>query len=487
MGGKYVTQKKRHGKGRRWTILLLAVAILAAGIAGVYLFGDQNTPTVPESLAEQSTAVIPQSAEVPVTQIRLQADPAAADPEPMPEDTVEEAPAEPAREQLYQVPEIRFYNTESTRMDEYVGVSIKIIDVYGDVVLEDDECQWRFHGNSTKKVDKKPYKFKLSSEQDLFGMGSANKWILLANAFDKTLLRNKLIFDLAAAMGIPYTSSSTFVEVYVDDYYRGSYLLIEPAEIDKERVNLRSSQNEFLLELEQPFREHEDEILITPYLNIPLGVNNLDYLPEDQRTYLEDLFEKAETALLTHDQEQIEAYFNIESFVNMYVINEFTKNADTHIASTRFYVKDGIIHAGPPWDYDLSCGNEDENSDRRHRWNDTRPSRTDGWYACSLWWDELCDCEWFMGKFAQRYLELQPLLVNIYQENELGASRIDSLIASISDSIDHNFSKWSVSIRIYHLERVSSPTYELNVEHLRTWLQARNEWILSEIENNGWA
>ena len=199
------------------------------------------------------------------------------------------------------------------------------------------------------------------------------------------------------------------------------------------------------------------------------------------------LFEKAETALLSHDREQIEEYFDLNSFVDMYIINEYSKNADTHIASTRFYVKDGIIHAGPPWDYDLSCGNEDENSDRRHRWNDTRPSRIDGWYACSLWWSELYKCDWFMEAFARRYLELQPLIVNIYQENELGISRIEYLTTSISDSIDHNFTKWSVSTRIYHLERISDPTYEQNLEHLQTWLKERNEWILGAIQENGWA
>ena len=484
MGGKYAARRKKRGGRKAIIVLLVISAVLALGIAGIWLFGNWEPPASAVEPTQTSAPTIPAPTQAPVNRIQLQADVTPAPTEMPTEPPVE--PTEPAREQKYQVPEIRFYNSESTSMDEYVGVSIKIIDVYGDVVLEDDRCQWRFHGNSTRKVAKKPYKFKLSSEQDLFGMGAADKWILLANAFDKTLIRNKLVFDLAAAMEIPYTSQCVFVEVYVDDAYRGSYLLIEPAEVDKERVNLRISQNEFLLELEQPYRVPEGEIITTPHLSVPLGVSNIDYLPEDQRQYLMDLFDKAETALLSHDREQIEQYFDLDTFLDMYIINEYSKNADTHIASTRFYVEDGVIHAGPPWDYDLSCGNDNEDSDYRHRWNGTRPSRTDGMYACSLWWSELYKCDWFLEEFAQRYLQLQPVIVNLYQENELGQSRIEYLTTSISDSIEHNFKKWSVSRRIYHLERIADPTYELNLEFLQNWLKKRNEWILGEIQKKGW-
>jgi len=460
-------KKRRKGRIIGLSLLILGV-ILVLAVVVFWLIRGRQEPVVYVKLTQPQESTITDSA-----------------PTQMPTQELTE-PTQPPREQIYQVPEVRFYNSKSKNMNKYVGVTVKIIDVYGDVVLEDEQCQWRVHGNSTARVAKKPYKFKLSSEQDLFGMGAARKWILLANAFDKTLIRNKLVFDLAATMEIPYTSKSTFVEVYVDDSYRGSYLLIEPAEVDKERVDLRVSQNEFLLELEQAYRTTDVPIIKTPHLKIPLGVSNIDYLPEDQRLYLMDLFDKAETALLSHDRQQIQQYFDLDTFLDMYIINEYSKNSDTHIASTRFYVEDGIIHAGPPWDYDLSCGNDNEDSDYRHRWNGTRPSRTSGMYACSLWWSELYKCDWFKTEFAQRYLELQPVIVNLYEENELGESRIQYLTSSISDSIAHNFTKWSVSIRIYRLERIADRTYKENLQFLQNWLKKRNEWILGEIEKKGW-
>ena len=41
-------------------------------------------------------------------------------------------------------------------------------------------------GNSTSRADKKAYNLKFNSSINPFGMGSAKKWSLLANIFDKT-------------------------------------------------------------------------------------------------------------------------------------------------------------------------------------------------------------------------------------------------------------------------------------------------------------
>ena len=48
-------------------------------------------------------------------------------------------------------------------------------------------------GNSTNELDKRPFKLKLDKKSDLLGMGKSKHWILLANAIDATLLRNRLM------------------------------------------------------------------------------------------------------------------------------------------------------------------------------------------------------------------------------------------------------------------------------------------------------
>ena len=54
-------------------------------------------------------------------------------------------------------------------------------------------CKIRGHGNSTWKTtftQKKPYLLKLESPASLLGMKGARKWILMANACDRSMLRN---------------------------------------------------------------------------------------------------------------------------------------------------------------------------------------------------------------------------------------------------------------------------------------------------------
>ena len=68
-------------------------------------------------------------------------------------------------------------------------------------------------GNATwEKSEKKPYSIKLQGEADLLEMGSAEKWILLANAQDPSHIRNKLADDLARALGFPYTAQAEWVD-----------------------------------------------------------------------------------------------------------------------------------------------------------------------------------------------------------------------------------------------------------------------------------
>ena len=51
--------------------------------------------------------------------------------------------------------------------------------------------------------------------------------MLLAGYFDATQMHDKLIKDLAAELGMAYTASCDWVNLYYDGEYRGVYLLSE--------------------------------------------------------------------------------------------------------------------------------------------------------------------------------------------------------------------------------------------------------------------
>jgi hypothetical protein len=58
--------------------------------------------------------------------------------------------------------------------------------------------------------------------------------------------------------------------------------------------------------------------------------------------------------------ETLQEYIDIDSFVDMYLVNAITNDIDSNIASTYYYIepeKDGQkLYAGPVWDYDNSLG-----------------------------------------------------------------------------------------------------------------------------------
>lgn len=407
---------------------------------------------------------------------------------PSPEPTAQPSPEpaaepEPIRERVTELPRFDIDAMEYGIVPDYVSVNMTITDVYGDVLLS-EPVQCRTHGNSTARFDKRPYKFKLNDKMDLFGLGEGRRFILLANAYDKSLIRNALALDLAGELGLPYVSRYAYAEVYQSGRYRGNYMLIEPVEPGANRVPLHEAAHEYLLEVFMGSYLPEKAHVTTSELGITLEVDS-DSVDQAQLEWIDGFLSKTEKALLSGEREQIEQYLDLPSFVNDYILNEYSKNSDTSFASTRFYIKNGKLYAGPPWDFDLSFGNGAEPCDWRHYINDTNPAPTDGWYAAVLWWKELAKLPWFQELFAERYLEMQPQIVNLYAANELGESRINCLIAPMRASIEQNFRSWPVNVRAYGGEAISKGTYEENVEVLRSWMERRNQWILDEIAAGG--
>ena len=56
----------------------------------------------------------------------------------------------------------------------------------------------------------------------------------------------------------------------------------------------------------------------------------------------------------------MEKFIDVDSFVDFYITSEYVMTKDIGFSSTRFYIKDGKLYAGPLWDLDLSSGNIDD-------------------------------------------------------------------------------------------------------------------------------
>lgn len=225
-------------------------------------------------------------------------------------------------------------------------------------IIRFDNLTIKGRGNGTWIQNKKPYRIKFKNKENLLGMGKAKKWNLLANAVDDSFLRNEIAFKLVEMLGMEYGFEGKFVELYVDESYRGLYYLTHAVEINKVVVNLKDP-NGILVELNNYYGDIEEHYTSSngEYLVVKDLVNK-----DNQEIAMKDFlssFNELEGAIREKDYERIKELIDVRSFAEYFLLSEFSVNPDAYWTSFYFY-KDGAkdkIHAGPGWDFDMAFGN----------------------------------------------------------------------------------------------------------------------------------
>lgn len=216
-------------------------------------------------------------------------------------------------------------------------------------------------GYSSFNAPKKSYGIRFAAATDVLGMGHAKKWVLQANAYDLSRMRNRVIYSLAREMGVPFAVDCAYADVYFNGEYAGNYLLCERVEVGRERIGIKDG---CLLEGVFESRVDEEKEYNT-FLNSKAGWYEVKYPKNISDEKLEEMQELLdETAYLIEQSDSPEAYerlkslVDIESFIQMFLLDELSNEADLNRASTFYFTADdGKLYAGPVWDYDRSLGN----------------------------------------------------------------------------------------------------------------------------------
>ena len=258
-------------------------------------------------------------------------------------------------------------------------------------------------GNSTWNLAKKPFNITYYKNVTIDGM-NGKKWSLLANAQDSSLLRNRLVYDLANEVGMHYACDSRFVDMFVNGYYQGSYQLTQKIEMGKNTV---------MPDLEEPIVEVEEEGDVVPTDNFDFileldtaanaaNAGDLTFTTElgqvmthkvpdeptdEQVAFMKAKYQAVEKALYEDDLATLATLVDINDFARAYLVNEVAKNLDAGVTSCYFvYDSDNnIFYMSPVWDYDNALGNSHsipERHDADGKMLDL--SRPDGWYAKEL-------------------------------------------------------------------------------------------------------
>lgn len=214
-------------------------------------------------------------------------------------------------------------------------------------------------GNSTWNLRKKPFSLRLERPASLLGMEESRHWILLANGYDTTNLRNKLVYDFAAQHGSGWVPGCEYVELYLNGSYNGLYLLSE--RVDAAHLGEEDTPP-CLMNLNQDYKLSEDAVSFTLESGRLLEVNSPKDIKDSDLAALQERMQRIDTLLSStaEDKAALEQLIDVDSWARRYILDEIFLNADGDLSSSYFYwdMEDASpVYAGPVWDYDLSVGN----------------------------------------------------------------------------------------------------------------------------------
>jgi hypothetical protein len=333
----------------------------------------------------------------------------------------------------------------------------------------------RGRGNGTWLAPKKPYRIKFDSKQSLLGLTAAKSWVLLANYYDKTLLRNAVALDMGHQFSADFTPHYRFVEVVMDGVYIGNYMLTEQVEINQGRVAINElTANDtddsaitggYLLEVDESL---DADHYFYSKNGLPFTIKDPNDITDKQLTYIQNYVQQTEDAIFADNfadpDNGYAKYINVDSFINWYLVKELMKDNDALDKGSTYYYKDlnGKLGMGPVWDFDIAAGNDAT----------TDVNDPTGWWARNAkWFNRLFQDPVFKAKVKARWQALQPNLT-------LVLNNLDKNAAYINLSQQQNFVAWDIlNVDLQGTNTEIAGSYKGEVSYLKTWLNTRIAWM----------
>lgn len=379
---------------------------------------------------------------------------------------------------------------ENIDRESYRVCTCTITNANTDDCLSDVVGQIKGRGNSTwGQFEKKPYKIKFDEGQNLFDMGTGKDWVLLNNSMDYTLMRNEIALEIGRILGLTYTSKCQWVHVFFNDEYLGIYLLCESVETGINRIDIESPYGSedilvsFLIEMGGDVEGFE----FTPVQNSPLNWGSYftcairypepESITQYQDEYIYAYMQLVNEAILTANWEEIIDLVDIKSFIDWYLVNEITMNADMGWSMYAYKPQNDKLYLGPIWDFDQSCDSTSVSDINRASIYESW--QTDSAGFLNIWFQALMEMEEFRTLLAEEWQKYYPQI-----QDFLKTEREKSVI--YAKDIAANYERWPVLGTITYRIRTeigSFKTYEENVDFLFTWLDKRLNWIDMELSS----
>ena len=366
--------------------------------------------------------------------------------------------------------------------------------------------------------EKPSYRLELRDElgddlsASLFGMAEDADWILSSLYDDGALMRDYLSYQWYNEMG-HWAPSGRFIELYVNEDgdavtaedYVGLYVLLEKIEVGNDRLDIADLNPEdnaapdvtggYVIKKDR-LKPGDAYITTSSGYQFIFDTPDADALTAAQKAYLTSYMNEFETVLNgTNFADPVNGYakyIDVDSFIDMHIMQEMAKNYDGFKTSMYFYKDvDGKLKAGPLWDMNIAYGvsSKNWNTPWSHPspelWHYSLISSTD--YKATYFPRLFQDPE-----FAQKYTDrLNELMNTVFKEDKMMAD-IGGLEAMLDEAQARHFERWPNLMGEYVWPQAWwGQTYDEYVNIMRNWIHARLMWIKSqytvapEISKNG--
>ncbi|MBO5745414.1 MAG: CotH kinase family protein, partial [Clostridia bacterium] len=349
-----------------------------------------------------------------------------------------------------------------------------------------------FNGGASQSSydSKNSYRLKLSEKASLLGMGSSNKdWVLNSNKFDAVGLRCFATWQLASYMDtLPFVTECAWVNMYINGEYRGMYMVTELIEVAQDRVevedNVNGTDKGFLIELD--FRGNWDNgqlgldyFYVEGYGSPSDGRDNpIEFViksnvdSEDDTAAIESYVVLCHKALMSGNRATIDKYVDIPSLIDMFILEELSKDVDVGAASF-FIQKDigGKLYFTAPWDFDFGYGTYGPAVSYTGFYSESGSS-------CE-WFKALMKHNWFRQEVLARMVELDDDFTQVIAD--VKAKGADLYIAG-----DRNATFWNMYGNHFHgyvSGSVSSDlrSYQEHIDFLTAWMEVRWDWMKNNL------
>jgi len=341
-------------------------------------------------------------------------------------------------------------------------------------------------GSSSQDLVKKPYGLTTLQADNvttrsakILGMPKENDWVLNSLAFDPSLMRDYLSYELSRNMG-NYAARGVYCEVVINGDYKGLYIFMEKLKVDDGRINITKMSK----------TDNAGSLVTGGYVtkcdkttggDVPAwNMSGADFIhdfpkPADvtpqQNTYIKNQF-----TLLGNNTSNISAsngfpsIIDIPTFVDFMIMNELSSNVDGYQFSTYFHKdRNGKLRAGPLWDFNLTYGNDlfdwGYNRSFTNVWQFNNGDNTGAKFWLNLYRNPVFKCY-----LSKRWKELTA--INQPLNNSIIVKQIDATVAKITEAAGREQSRW-----------YTVGNHATQISKMKSWLSDRFKWLNDSLSN----